>query len=106
MVNEKEGVIEIRIPWMLLNVKDPSQKEVIGNLFKDGIEAKTKTDGIKAGVLLVQPNGKVAEAMPMLKHDKMPNMKLYSWKTWDQPKYEERLKKSYYFIKRAFTEED
>lgn len=103
MINEKEGIIEIRIPWMLLNVKDPSQKEVIGNIFKDGLDAKTKIDGIKAGVLLVQPNGKVAEAIPMLKHDKMPNMKIYSWKTWNQPKYEERLKKSYDIVKRTFT---
>lgn len=104
IINKKEGIVELRIPWLLLNVKDPSQKEVVGNIFKEGLKAKTKINGIKAGVLFIDSKkNKVIDAIPVLKDNKLPDMKIYSWKTWNKPKYEERLKKSYDMVKRAFT---
>ena len=32
----KNGNVEIRIPWQLLNVMDPSTKQVMGDLYENG----------------------------------------------------------------------
>ncbi|MGG3449376.1 hypothetical protein [Domibacillus aminovorans] len=102
-VNEESGTIEVRIPWLLLNVKDPSQREAMSNIYKRGLDASTKIEGIKAGLLFIQSDGKVIDSLPALNKGKLPNMELYSWDTWDLPKSEERLKESYYIVKKAFT---
>lgn len=102
-VNEESGVIEARIPWALLNVKDPSQREVMGNLYKDGLEASKKIKGIKVGLLFIKANGQVVDSLPALNKAKLPNMELYAWDKWDLPKSEERLKESYYLVKKEFT---
>lgn len=102
-VNKETGIMEVRIPWLLLNVKDPSQREVMADLYKKGLKASTKIKGIKAGVLFVQADGKVVDSLPALNKGKMPAMKLYSWDTWDIPVYKERLKQSYDIVKKAFS---
>lgn len=83
--------IEIRIPWQLLNVMDPSSKMIMNDLYTNGIKP-IKTEGIYAG--LIQIEGK-----NILQNTEM---KLYSWNEWDIPEYHERLKPSYYILKDAF----
>ncbi|OZI12627.1 hypothetical protein CEW92_05580 [Bacillaceae bacterium SAS-127] len=100
-INEKGGVIEVRIPWLLLNVKDPSQREVMGDLYKQGLTASKKVDGIQAGLIWID-NGQVVDSLPKIKNKKIPTMQTYTWDTWDQPIYEERLKQSYYILQKAF----
>ena len=84
--------IEIRIPWALLNVRDPSSKIIIDDLYKSGIQS-IKTDGFYIGGILFQEN-KVIESI---------DMNLYSWQEWDMPSYHERLKPSYFIMKEAFA---
>lgn len=55
--SEEEGILEIRIPWMLLNAKDPAKKEFTGDLQKDGIEASMTVKGIKAAAVLEDASG-------------------------------------------------
>ncbi|NMM52772.1 hypothetical protein [Paenibacillus aquistagni] len=45
----KDGVLELRIPWLLIQAKDPSQKEFMGDFYKEGSEASLFVEGIKAG---------------------------------------------------------
>lgn len=104
-VNEEEGVIELRLPWLLLNVKDPSHREVMGNLYKDGLEASAKIEGINLGVVMVQPSGQILDSFPEAHNGKVSEMKRYTWESWDIPQYTERLKQSYYIVKRAFSAE-
>jgi len=89
---EKDNVVEIRIPWQLLNVMDPSTKTIMDDLHKGGIKP-IKINGIYAGAIV--------------SNDKDSNqnmqMNLYSWKDWDVPIYHERLKASYYILKDAFS---
>jgi len=33
----QDGHIELRIPWLLIQAKDPSQREMTGKLYKDGL---------------------------------------------------------------------
>jgi len=91
--------IEIKIPWLTLNVSDPSTKSVLGNLnglfssFVAGSELPSvKIDGISLGLKLGsnQKNEDVKFAE-------------FTWDSWEAPKYEERLKDSYYYIKNALN---
>lgn len=93
----KEGNVEIRIPWQLLNVMDPSAKQVIGDLYKNGKIQAQGTEGFKLG-MAVQVSGE--------QKDTLIKMADYSWETWDMPTYHERLKPSYYIIQETFAEMD
>ncbi|MED1865233.1 hypothetical protein P4V41_17335 [Fictibacillus nanhaiensis] len=103
-VNEKERVIEIRIPWLLLNVKDPSLHEVMGDMWKDTLSASEKTDGFAIGAYTYKGNGAVGDSLPHLENDviSLQNVRKYKWNEWDEPKYQERLKQSYYEMQKTF----
>lgn len=85
--------IEIRIPWQLFNVMDPSSKMNMDDLYKNGIAAKAM-NGINIGGILIR-DGQVQDNLDFGKFD---------WKKWDQPRFHERLKQSYYILQRAFKE--
>ena len=88
----KNGNIEIRIPWQLLNVMDPSTKSIMQDLYKNNtIEAETI-----ALMNIGAVNIKNGEAM-------LEPVKLnpYTWNNWTMPTYHERLKPSYYILQEA-----
>ncbi len=93
----KDGKLEIRIPWLLLNIMDPSNKYIIGDLYKNGGIDPEETVGFSAGVAIAKGNKKPTEAIKMNK---------YSWVGWAEPTYHERLKPSYYILKEAFEKID
>jgi hypothetical protein len=92
-ISKNKKVMELRIPWQLLNVKDPSQKEVFGDMWKSGIQASQIIEDIQIQVLSVK-QGVVQE-----QNISFP----YTWNNWDQPMIEERLKKSYFIMKKAYS---
>lgn len=94
--SEEDGILEIRIPWMLLNAKDPAKKEFTGDLQKDGIAASMTVKGIKAAAVLENPEGKELESVGV------DSSKLYSWESWELPQTQERLKESYYILQETF----
>ncbi len=102
--NIEGNKISIRIPWMRINVSDPSSLRVIrdtrANLYIDQLdELKTvPTDGFVTAALLwdSQAGRKTGEAggLPAAP---------YLWPGWEEaPKYVERLKKSYYMLRDAW----
>ncbi|ANU26961.1 hypothetical protein [Planococcus versutus] len=92
------GIMEIRIPWMLLNAKDPTKREFMGNLQKDGLESTITIEGLDFAASLTSKNGKIVEAFDT------SQVAHYSWDTWGLPKSEERLKQSYYILQKTFEE--
>ena len=96
--SEEEGILEIRIPWMLLNAKDPAKKEFTGDLQKDGIEASMTVKGIKAAAVLEDASGNQLESMGL------KDSKVYSWEAWELPETQERLKESYYILQETFKD--
>jgi len=88
-INKNE--IEIRIPWQLLNLMDPSTKMIMDDLHQKGF-TPLKIKELYLGSILIK-NGNVIENS---------NMAAYSWKEWDEPTYHERLKPSYYILQKAF----
>ncbi|MGL5328689.1 MAG: family 2 glycosyl transferase, partial [Peptostreptococcaceae bacterium] len=88
--------IEIRIPWLMLNVTNPCEKKVMDDF---NIEKEIKhinIDEIHAGAYVLENNN--------LKD--FASMEAFSWEKWDMPVYHERLKPSYYILKDAFKNID
>lgn len=89
--------IEIRIPWLMLNISNPAQKLVIDDFNTKEKIKHTNIQNINAGIYLVGNDGESKEEAIM---------KSYTWDKWKMPNYHERLKDSYYIIKEAFKEID
>ncbi|MFC4403418.1 hypothetical protein [Gracilibacillus xinjiangensis] len=104
-INEETGVIEIRLPWLLLNMKDPSQREATGDLYKHGLGASLMIDEIYIGAIAVNENNQVIDSFPAMENNALGNLASFTWEKWNVPKYEERLKQSYYIIQEAFSKE-
>lgn len=95
VMNTDDGMIEIRIPWMLLNAKDPSLKEFTGDIWNEGLEDSITIDEIAIASEL-RRDGEAA--------DTLQPEEGYSWENWEEPEYEERLKQSYYILQETFAE--
>ncbi|MFA9458384.1 hypothetical protein ACERJO_16690 [Halalkalibacter sp. AB-rgal2] len=104
--NEELQMFEVRIPWLLLQFRDPSQREVIGDFYKDPYEFSQFVDGIQLAVLIVneqEDSYEILDSFPALENGRFSEpLELYEWETWDLPLYEERLKQSYDAVKEAF----
>jgi len=100
----ENNVVELRIPWLLIQSKDPSQREFMGDLYKDGEKASVKVDNIYIGALFVDKEGKVIQSLPEAKNHVLPPLTAYSWEKWETPKYQERLKQSYFILQKMFKE--
>ncbi|HYA86614.1 MAG TPA: tetratricopeptide repeat protein, partial [Nitrospirota bacterium] len=98
-----DNKIELRIPWGLINVTDPSSKMV---LWKDKDVATRKTAGIRALAISYRPEkGKFVphqtgrtsnytDSLPAILAQE--HIKTYSWDEWNTPIYHTYLKESYY----------
>lgn len=89
---EKDEKIEIRIPWQLLNVTDPSTKSVFEDFHQTQKFSSQNIDGFHLGAGIL----KEGQANEMIE------MGFYSWEPWDVPTFHERLKPSYYILQDAF----
>lgn len=112
--NGKAHTVELRIPWQLLNIKDPSTREAMGDLWQGGLEAKTTIPGIKIAAVTYRPNNTASldeiggsdlvfstasiSGGQLLLND----MADFTWNTWEFPTYHERLKQSYYILQKLF----
>lgn len=96
--NKETGIMEIRIPWMLLNARDPAKREFVGDLQEDGIEAAQIIDGLDVTAALTGQDGDAVETFEAAQAAQ------YSWDTWGMPQSEERLKQSYYILQETFGE--
>lgn len=86
----KDGKLEIRIPWQLLNVTDPSSKMIMDDFYQmRGIVSTSVSDfNLGIGILdSANPN------TPITLSGK------YSWTGWEVPTFHERLKPAYEVLK-------
>jgi len=87
-----EDKVEIRIPWQLLNVMDPSTKIVMNDFYEKKEITPLKIENLYVGGILTK-NNVVSQNS---------NMEYYTWDEWESPTYHERLKPSYDILKKAF----
>ncbi|WP_160725853.1 hypothetical protein [Bacillus sp. USDA818B3_A] len=102
-VSKDQKVIEGRIPWQLLNVKDPSQKEAMGDVWKQGLSGSVEISGLRAAVVTTDQSG-VNQTIPKRVSGQVQQKDaiLYNWNKWDQPAFYERLKSSYGIMQKTF----
>jgi hypothetical protein len=99
-----EGILELRIPWLLIQSRDPSMKEFMGDLYKDGMGASKFVDEIYIGALYVDDQGTVLDSFLSMKDGVLSALSAYSWENWEMPEYTERLKQSYYIVQDFFKD--
>ncbi|MCE5188313.1 MAG: family 2 glycosyl transferase [Eubacteriales bacterium] len=85
------GVVELRIPWLLFNVRDPGTKNIIADWNATGTISGQNVESFSFAVFPSTAAGTVPFGT-------------YSWESWDLPTYHERLKKSYPMIQQCFAE--
>lgn len=86
-----ENDIEIRIPWGLLNIMDPSSKKVMDDFYNLNKISPQSFDDIYVGI--AEPDS--SEVIKMYPYDYEP---------WEEPSYHERLKESYSFVQKVFQD--
>lgn len=108
----QRNAIELRIPWYLLHVADPTRHLVLDDDPKTPHKIETtKTTGFRIYVLSYKPEeegtpqkamvlGQVADLIPG--GEDFSGEKDFLWEGWGEPAYKERLKDSYFIIKEAF----
>lgn len=79
----KDNTTEVRIPYLLLNITNPSKNLILDDFYKNDGFKMIKGDGITFSA-----NGNTGH---------------YSWKNWDTPTFHERLKPAYYTLQEYFA---
>ncbi|MGA1848786.1 MAG: hypothetical protein ACMUHB_05535 [Thermoplasmatota archaeon] len=113
------NIIELRVPWLILNFRDPSKKEVHADIQKHGLDTGEIIEGFHLGVISLDRNTTngpdpnlegplVADSIPDIENGVLsPNDHLlYTWEDWDEPEYRERLKSSYYVMRDVYASFD
>ncbi|MCR5692341.1 MAG: family 2 glycosyl transferase [Eubacterium sp.] len=83
-------ILEIRIPWLLLNFRDPSSNLVEGDFWGEKSYQDLKVQKIYLGL---------GDAKA-----KKTKLKAYKPKTWNSYPYHERLRESYYILKETYEQ--
>ncbi|HEY6783737.1 MAG TPA: hypothetical protein VI159_02245, partial [Gemmatimonadales bacterium] len=95
-VDTRANLVEVRIPWGLLNVTDPSSHEVLtGISARQGFETDT-TDGFRFGVAVLTKAG--------VEQDHLAPGPTYRWRGWEMPVSHERLKAAYFAIRDLWSQ--
>ncbi|WP_434796973.1 hypothetical protein [Terrisporobacter vanillatitrophus] len=85
--------IEIRIPWALLNFMDPSTTKIKDDFYEEFKTQPLKIKNINVGLTMKGEDSKIRRL----------ESGSYAFKGWTTPKYHERLKQSYYILKKELN---
>src|SRR5689334_13183429 len=105
--NEGTGVIELRIPWGMLQVTDPSSRSVLFGAADPHTPLAAVTDGFRFVVESYDPQN------PAGKGDKLPRgtgaasfgtPPTWTWPTWEAPQWHAEIKPLFTAMQRAFAE--
>ncbi|MDP8202768.1 MAG: polysaccharide deacetylase family protein [Candidatus Tenebribacter burtonii] len=91
-------VLELRLPWHLLNVSDPSSQQVLNDLADTpDIETTNADFHIYSYITDSANSSEIQYTIPA-------NEKAYryKWKSWDEPEYSTRLKPQYYTLQKLY----
>lgn len=96
------GVIEVRLPWGMLHVMDPSSHNVLFGDAQTGEIAGAATDGFRFVVQSFDPRD------PTRVGDRLPSadtgVPSWRWRAWEEPKWYAEVKPAYFAMQRAFAE--
>jgi hypothetical protein len=91
------GLLEIRIPWGLLNVSDPSTRTLLYETIAKGSFGAVRSEGFRIGVLTYRDGEQrtLEGALPAIVSGRRwlaQSFRNWQWDGWETPRYHERLK--------------
>lgn len=87
-IDRSAGLVEVRLPWGLLNVTDPSSRTVLTGIHEGGVMLTGQTDGFRFVLAALSRQDDHVAAF-------VPASTTYVWPTWEEPQWHERLKPAY-----------
>ncbi|MEO8295623.1 MAG: hypothetical protein ABI613_08925 [Gemmatimonadota bacterium] len=101
-------LIELRIPWALLNVSDPSTRTLVYERQHGESIGTVTAEGFRIGVVSYSRGAvpAVAGALPALASDgtwPAESFRSWQWEEWEDPQYHERLKPVYEAMKKTWA---
>ncbi len=98
--DQTAGLLELRLPWALLNVSDPSTGTLLFEEKPPGGIGTAQSDGFRIGVYAYGKanGGGIIGALPALNRDgrwSADEFETWTWPTWDAPHWHQRLKPVY-----------
>jgi hypothetical protein len=97
------GMFEVRIPWMLLNVTDPSERRVLQDPLTGelGDELGTeRVDGIR--IVAATRHGRRWSTLP--ESGVAGDVPLFTWDAWEEPRWTARRRPQFEALRRAYRE--
>jgi len=99
------AVIEVRIPWGMLQVVDPSMRRVLTGNTPDGFISSAATDGFRFVVESYDPSkpGSAGDALPRGPGSRrFADVPTWTWPTWEIPQWHSEVKPLFGAMQRAF----
>jgi hypothetical protein len=100
------GMLELRIPWGLLLVTDPSSRQVYAGADRVGVPRARTTAGVSVAVITLEPGAggpaRVVAALPAATGQRLAAPAVYAWETWDDVRYRPYFKASYFALTKVF----
>ncbi|MEZ3117193.1 hypothetical protein RYH80_14855 [Halobaculum sp. MBLA0147] len=104
-VDTDGNTVEVRLPWQALNVRDPSSRTVVGDVWEEGLSADRQIDDVGLAAVTYAPDADGAavetsgswNAVDVLpaSSEGFGGFARFGWDTWNTPRYRERTKESY-----------
>jgi hypothetical protein len=90
-------LIELRLPWALLNVTDPSTRQVAFEFIREGEVQSVATEGLRFGAVLTTGDGGGVDALPAPSGNRWRagDFVPWRWEEWTTPTFRLRLKPAY-----------
>jgi len=98
--DRRQGLLELRLPWALLNVSDPSTRTVLFARQSSPTIGTATTDGFRVGLAVVSAGRRpgVLATIPVRDGTGLwarAGFRTWAWPTWDTPRWHARVKPVY-----------
>ena len=103
--NATTGVIEVRIPWGMLQLVDPSTRSVLFSNTTEGNVAGAITDGFRFAVESYDPSNPRSggDTLPRSNGaNRFADIPTWSWSPWEAPEWHAEIKPLFGAMRRAF----
>jgi hypothetical protein len=106
--DREAGVLQLRLPWDLLNVTDPSTRTLLFDPKTDGSFGTVKAQDFHVGAVLYQKGARraVLGTMPEMADGEWPaeRFRPWRWRGWTEPRSHGRLKPVYDSLRAVWQE--
>jgi len=98
---EDQGILEVRIPWMLLNFTDPSERRVLQDPSSGPLPGEFGTQTVP-GIRIVAAARDGGRWRQWPASGRAGDVAQYTWPTWEQPRWRERERPVYGAMREAY----